>query len=254
MEEVQEIINEHFPRALNDEQLFKVLEFILEVVVNIIQNDDKENAKEIEYLSLFLKIFFQKAKELDNPIQIEKKPTIAEVLDTYNTSNKPEKKLPQNVVLGLGINLKPLQKTRWIETKEKKENVSVESEEVVPVNKFIERMLNTRNYYQDKIRVKEDKYKTSNAYLILVKLDNANKIFMIKIKPIDISTIEKEKNKVNKIPEDQELTYLSQKEKEVLANFSCEQKINSNEELPKYANRNNLMRKYENLINNYKQM
>ncbi|RIB14343.1 hypothetical protein C2G38_2040284 [Gigaspora rosea] len=57
MEEVQEIINKNFSRPPNDEQLPKVLEFVLEVVENIIRNDNEEKEKEIEYIPSFPKVF-----------------------------------------------------------------------------------------------------------------------------------------------------------------------------------------------------
>ncbi|RIB12753.1 hypothetical protein C2G38_2041570 [Gigaspora rosea] len=78
----------------------------------------------------------------------------------------------------------------------------------------------------------------------------------LEIKPINISALEKEENKVKKVPEDQELTYFSQKEKEVLANFNCKIKTNFNEVLKwflKCANRYNLIEKYENIKDNCKQ-
>ncbi|CAG8725169.1 11502_t:CDS:2 [Gigaspora margarita] len=45
----------------------------------------------------------------DLPKQQRTRPTIIEVLNIYYISNEPEKKLPQNVALELGLNLKPLQ-------------------------------------------------------------------------------------------------------------------------------------------------
>ncbi|CAG8530862.1 23956_t:CDS:1, partial [Gigaspora rosea] len=37
------------------------------------------------------------------------RPTVEEVLDTYYVPDEPKKKSPQDVALGLGIDLKPLQ-------------------------------------------------------------------------------------------------------------------------------------------------
>ncbi|CAG8803087.1 41487_t:CDS:2, partial [Gigaspora margarita] len=64
----------------------------------------------------------------DPPKPRKTRPTITEVLDTYYVPDKPEKKPPQNVALGLGIDLKPLQTLlnecndimqRWVLEKEK---------------------------------------------------------------------------------------------------------------------------------------
>ncbi|RIB23432.1 hypothetical protein C2G38_2171300 [Gigaspora rosea] len=77
-------------------------------------------------------------------------------------------------------------------------------------------------------------------------LDDLNKA--LEIKPKDISALEKENNKVKNL----RLTHFSKKKKEVLADFNCERKINSNEELPKRADRNNLTEKYRSLKDNSK--
>ncbi|CAG8832071.1 46453_t:CDS:2, partial [Gigaspora margarita] len=64
----------------------------------------------------------------DPPKPRKTRPTITEVLDTYYVPDEPEKKPPQNVALGLGIDLKPLQTLlnecndimqRWVLEKEK---------------------------------------------------------------------------------------------------------------------------------------
>ncbi|RIB05168.1 hypothetical protein C2G38_2220449 [Gigaspora rosea] len=241
--------------------------------------------------------------------------------------------------------------------KEKKENVSVESKEVVDdklklildekafkrnrelkIKKIVKprKVISKVNEHTiieftkgtlnagDKIRVKEDEYKTSKGHLMSAKSGDANGTFMVgncylnrkdtngpshlgrkdflskeleeaaelwmnkvtelkrtikrdrknepkekkvhhrkinfeeplndlnktlEVKPKDISTLEKKNNKVKNL----RLTHFSKKEKEVLVDFDHERKINSNKELPKCANRNNLTEKYKSLKDNRKQ-
>ncbi|RIB23682.1 hypothetical protein C2G38_2170500 [Gigaspora rosea] len=158
IEEIQEIINKNFSRAINDKQLPEALEFILEA-------GSKKEVKELTIIELTKKI------------------------------------------------------------------------------------LKVKEYYQDGLKVKVDENKIYNWHIMLAKLDNANGTFIIsncylngkdsnrhleekisqktirrslrivdkkepldnleEIKSIDISALEKEENKVKKLPEDQELTYHS---------------------------------------------
>ncbi|CAG8651232.1 8370_t:CDS:2 [Gigaspora margarita] len=258
-----------------------------------------------------------------------------EVLNTYYVPDEPEKNPSQNVVLGLGLDLKPLQMLlnqynnimqKWASEKEKcsqksldekseeetdkmddvnktdldessqkkemKENVPVESEEVVD-SKF-EPILDEKAFSREcelKIKKIDEPRKVINKELggaaelwmkkvtklrRTIKHDRENKmkekkvhhcninfekslddlVKALEIKPKDISVLEKEENKVKKAAEDQELTYLSQNEKEALIDFNRELKINPNEALkwpPKRVDRNNLTGKCESLEDNQKQ-
>ncbi|RIB05169.1 hypothetical protein C2G38_2220450 [Gigaspora rosea] len=69
----------------NDEQLPKVLKFVLEVVENIIKNDHKEDSKEIKYIPSFIKVFPQEAR----PVKSRQKGINSEkVLGPYYAAEK----------------------------------------------------------------------------------------------------------------------------------------------------------------------
>ncbi|CAG8846061.1 24147_t:CDS:2, partial [Gigaspora margarita] len=271
----------------------------------------------------------------DPPKRRRTRPTVTEVLNTYYIPDEPEKKPPQNVALGLGLDLKPLQmllnecndimqrygleieetnpidprKTDKIDDvnktdldessqkKETKENVPVESEEVVDGK--LEPILDEKAFNRDcelKIKKIDEPRKVINKKVFLreelgeaaelwmkkvtelrrtIKWDRENEMEekkvhhrninfekplddldkALEIKPKDISVLEKEENKVKKSAEDQELTYLSQNEKEALTDFNRELKINPNKALkwpPQCVDGNNLTGKCESLEDNQK--
>ncbi|RIB11673.1 hypothetical protein C2G38_2202833 [Gigaspora rosea] len=148
----------------NDEQLPEVLEFALEVVENIIKNDHEEDLEEIKYIPSFIK---QRIR-----------PTVEEVLDTYYVPDEPKKKSPQDVALGLGIDLKPLQTLL-----SKSPNIYPKFVEPANVDKMDEskELEILGNWQQKEMETKTDEHKTYDYCQKLVKVAE-NQMHQIKEK------------------------------------------------------------------------
>ncbi|CAG8836271.1 16684_t:CDS:2, partial [Gigaspora margarita] len=187
----------------------EALEFVLKVVKNIIRNDNKEKAEEIEYLSSFIK-----KKETKENVLVESKKVVNDKLELIF-----DKKAFN---CDCELKIKKIDKSQ----KELGEAAELWMKKITELRKMIKRDK------ENKIEEKKVHYCNINFETSLNNLDKA-----LEIKPKDISMLEKEENKVKKVAENQELTYLSQIKKEALTNFNCELKINSNEALkwsPKY--------------------